>query len=216
MTPEFRTRVFLPVVMPLAIVGLTAALVLSFAAILLWNTREIALVLAIVAAASVLTSIAMLTARDDLDTSRKAVVVGAAVLPIALGALSATGVLADIPAEELNINREPHEVIPEDAPRIAANNIQFNTDQLELATDGESVLVFENQESVPHNVAIYEFAGEDPDFNAPVFVGEIFPGPDTRVYSFEGPQEGTFYFRCDVHPQMEGTVTFTAGGGEGG
>lgn len=215
MTPEFRNRVFLPVALPLGIAGGIAALVLSFAAILLWNTREIALIVAVVAAASVLTAVGMLSARDELDSGRKAVVVGAAVLPLALGVLSALGVLADIPAEDLNINREPHAAVPEDAPRISAENIEFDRNELELPTDGEAVLVFENLDTAPHNVAIYELAGDDPNFDAPLFVGEIFTGVETMVYRFEPPEGGTYFFRCDVHPQMQGTVTFAEGGGGG-
>ena len=41
---------------------------------------------------------------------------------------------------------------------------------------------------------------------APVFVGEVFTGPDSRVYAVPALPFGRYTFRCDVHPEMTGTV----------
>ncbi len=37
------------------------------------------------------------------------------------------------------------------------------------------------------------------------FQGDIFAG-GTRVYSVPALAAGTYYFRCDVHPDMNGTI----------
>lgn len=37
-------------------------------------------------------------------------------------------------------------------------------------------------------------------------MGEIFPGPATRDYDVPALEAGTYYFQCDIHPQMNGTV----------
>jgi plastocyanin len=48
-----------------------------------------------------------------------------------------------------------------------------------------------------------------------VFVGEVFSGAASRIYIFDAPDPGTYYFRCDVHPQvMTGTAVVEEGAGE--
>jgi plastocyanin len=63
-------------------------------------------------------------------------------------------------------------------------------------------IAFENREGPPHNVAVYRTA----DFKDPVSVGEIFSGPATKTQSVPALDAGTYYFRCDVHPDMKGTL----------
>ncbi|MBW3595254.1 MAG: cupredoxin domain-containing protein [Actinobacteria bacterium] len=87
---------------------------------------------------------------------------------------------------------------------ITAENLEFNTDTLEFPADEETELEFANNDapSVPHNVAIYESEG-GPD----IFVGEEIPGGQTITYSVPAMEAGDYYFQCDVHPGMNGTVT---------
>ena len=63
-------------------------------------------------------------------------------------------------------------------------------------------LLFENRESAPHNVRIY-----DEVVDQPLFVGEVFGGPGSRTYDVPSIPAGTFKFLCDVHPDMVGTLT---------
>lgn len=86
---------------------------------------------------------------------------------------------------------------------VAADNLAFDTDTIEIPAGGEVTISFENKESIPHNIAIYqtEEATEE------IFVGEIVTGPITVEYHFTSPPPGSYFFRCDVHPNMRGTVT---------
>jgi plastocyanin len=87
--------------------------------------------------------------------------------------------------------------------QISAINIEYNTDRLEAPADEPFVIAFENQENVPHNVSIYT----DDSASEPLFVGEIFTGPDSRDYEVSSLPAGEYFFRCDVHPvQMTGTL----------
>lgn len=63
-------------------------------------------------------------------------------------------------------------------------------------------LLFENRESAPHNVTMW-----DESTDAPLFVGEVFSGPGSRTYDVPAIPAGTHRFRCDVHPEMAGTLT---------
>ncbi len=92
---------------------------------------------------------------------------------------------------------------------IAASNLQFDTDCLAAPAGEAFTIEFDNQEAVPHNVAIYQAEG-----GAAFFQGEIITGPDTITYQPDPiDEEGNLYFQCDVHPTMNGTFVVAAGGG---
>lgn len=103
---------------------------------------------------------------------------------------------------------------------IAAEGTAFDPTCL-VAPVGEPFTIdFENRDPVtqtgPHNIAI----GEDQTSVAtdPIFKGDLVDGPDQVPYDVSAIDEaGTYAFRCDVHPQMTGTLAvIEAGGGQGG
>lgn len=236
MKTEFRNRAFLPVVVPLGIVLAVAVLVLSFAAILLYNTKEAALVIAIVAAGGILLAISLAASKDHLDGKQKAAVVSAAALPVVIGAVfSLLSVNGLVDASALNINREPHLQVPEDALIGAQNDQSFcffdesgecvDGSEWEMAAQADAppfVFEFDNlDEGVPHNVQLFTLAGSEdaPEAGDGIFVGvqdsPLVTGVDSIVYQVDQEVEpGTYYYNCVVHPVMEGVLTITEGGGE--
>jgi plastocyanin len=88
---------------------------------------------------------------------------------------------------------------------ITAQNVQFDTDSIELPPNRETDLTFVNDDSssTQHNVSIYE----TPDAETSLFEGEIIPGGQEVTYSIPTLEPGDFYFQCDVHPSMNGDVT---------
>lgn len=86
---------------------------------------------------------------------------------------------------------------------IAALNIKFDQSELRAPAGATFTIVFDNQEAVPHNVAIYT----DSSAGSSLFVGEIFAGPGQRSYTVNALDPGSYFFRCDVHPTaMTGTL----------
>jgi plastocyanin len=83
---------------------------------------------------------------------------------------------------------------------LVASDTAFDRSTIVVPANRPSSLVFENRDGAPHNVSIA------PAGYAPVFVGEIFTGPAARVYSVPALPFGRYSFRCDVHPEMTGTV----------
>lgn len=83
---------------------------------------------------------------------------------------------------------------------ITAQGIAFDRQQLDVPAGRPFQLLFENREGAPHNVTIYDGAGQL------LFVGEIFGGPGSRTYDVPAIAAGAYRFRCDVHPEMAGTV----------
>jgi plastocyanin len=93
--------------------------------------------------------------------------------------------------------------------RIVAEGIAFDTNELMLPAGREASLTLDNRdEAVQHNVAIYTEEGGEP-----IFQGELITGPAEQAYTFTIPEPGEYYFQCDVHPQMNGTVVADGGGG---
>ena len=85
---------------------------------------------------------------------------------------------------------------------IAAEDVAFNTSTVTVPAGAEVTMVFENRDvGIPHNVAVYT----DSSATRAIFVGEIITGPAEVTSTFTAPKEpGTYFFRCDVHPSMNG------------
>ncbi|HEX2626284.1 MAG TPA: cupredoxin domain-containing protein [Candidatus Limnocylindrales bacterium] len=88
------------------------------------------------------------------------------------------------------------------SPTLAAKDIAFTKAQLDVAADTPFILVFENRDGVSHNVSIYP----DGAATTKLFDGVLFAGPATRWYPVPALAAGTYVFRCDLHPNMTGTL----------
>ncbi len=88
------------------------------------------------------------------------------------------------------------------SPKIAAANVAFDRQRLEVPAGQPFVLVFENRESLQHNVSIYA----DAALKKRLFEGVLFGGPGTRWYPVPALEAGTYVFLCDLHPNMRGLV----------
>jgi plastocyanin len=86
---------------------------------------------------------------------------------------------------------------------VTAANLEFDTSTIELPTEQPSTIHFVNDDvGVPHNIGIYE----DDQVTAELFQGEQITGPDEIDYAIDPLAAGNYYFQCDVHPDMNGTV----------
>jgi plastocyanin len=90
-----------------------------------------------------------------------------------------------------------------DALTISARDLAFSTNALSAPADEPFQIVFDNQEGAPHNVAIYR----DASAAEKVFVEEPFGGPRVVTYNVPALAPGSYFFRCDLHPEMQGSLT---------
>jgi plastocyanin len=89
---------------------------------------------------------------------------------------------------------------------ISASALTFSTDTLSFPADSPVALTFDNQDAgVQHDVAIFQ----DQAYTQPKFSGELVTGPATVTYDVPPLAAGTYYFKCNVHPTMAGTVSVT-------
>jgi plastocyanin len=227
MSREVRSRVFLGIGIPVAAFVFLVALILAFSRILLAVDPAIAPWIALLFAATILTGCAL--AATIRGTRGFALLIAVLVLTIVGGGV-AGAVLGEYPVHSLVEEEagappegpagappgEEGSPPPEESPpppeeggggpsgavAIAAQGIAFDTSELSLPAGGEAVIEFDNRDpGLPHNVAVYTEAGGEA-----LFQGEIITGPAATTYRFPAPPPGQYYFQCDVHPQMNGTV----------
>ena len=97
------------------------------------------------------------------------------------------------------LDRPPASLDPA-SPSLAAEGLAFDRAELSVPAGTPFVLVFENRETLSHNVSIYTVGGDR------LFEGVLFGGPATRWYPVPALAAGTYRFVCDLHPTMAGRI----------
>lgn len=192
MTDRINDRFIVPFGLPGTIFLLAGLGVVSLSRLFLAVSAEAAPIIGIVIAFALLGTFYLLSVRN----------VGRP----AMASLATTGValvLVAGVAGALKGEREFHEAGGGEGEfAVAAENLAFDKELLEFPQNSAVTLVFENRETVPHNVSIYEEEGGEA-----IFTGEILDTEGEVTYEFTTPTAGTYYFQCDVHPsQMQGEV----------
>ena len=84
---------------------------------------------------------------------------------------------------------------------LSAADLAFDANVIQ-ATAGEAFTIsFANNDTAPHNVAIYtEEGGEE------IVKGEVIDGGATIQVEVPAQEAGEYYFVCDVHPDMNGAL----------
>jgi plastocyanin len=126
-------------------------------------------------------------------------------LTFPFGLLSLAAVLAacsGVSANPGTASTAPSTTPAGDTVTVTARDLSFGGTEITVPADTAFELVFDNQEGAPHNVAIYT----DSSASTKVSVGEIFSGPAQKTQSVPALAAGTYFFRCDVHPDMQGAI----------
>jgi plastocyanin len=98
--------------------------------------------------------------------------------------------------------------------KLVAKNTAFEEKELTFPAGQTSTLAYDNEDPFEHNVSIYEDSSAS---GAPLFTVDPFAGPATKTFEVPALPPGEHYFRCDIHPTMEGKVIVAPPeGGAGG
>jgi plastocyanin len=195
-TPRVRERVdyrfLVPLGLPLAMIGLTVVIAISFSRVLLAVSKDASVVIALVVAVAILAGMWLIAVRPGVRSSALVVLAG-------LAGISTVGAgIAGAAQGERHFEKHGHE---KHEVEIVAQDVAFEEDEVVVPAETPIEIVFTNHDEVFHNVAVYE--GEGPEA-VPIFNGEGFVGEDTRSYELETPEPGTYTFICDFHPNMKG------------
>jgi len=207
LSEEVRFRVPLPFVIPLLSLLVIGLVTIGLSRILLSVPKEAAVIIALAVAANVLIAGAVIANRPETARNSWAELLIVFTYPVVVGVVLA----------QMNIAGGEHAAAEESGAQalaeaegggpglnIAAQNLEFSSDTITLPAGEETTLGFENEDasSIQHNVAIYEEEG-----GKDLFIGEVIPGGGAVSYDVPALEKGKYYFQCDLHPGMNGTVT---------
>jgi plastocyanin len=95
--------------------------------------------------------------------------------------------------------------------QISAQNIAFDKSCLAAPAGKAFTIEFNNQDAgTPHNVEIFTDSSATNRLGGATDSGDFIPGPATVSYKVDPLKAGTYFFRCDIHPQQM-TGTFVVG-----
>ncbi len=91
---------------------------------------------------------------------------------------------------------------PEVSLAVTARGFAFDTSTITVPAASRVTITFENKDQgASHNIAFYT----SNTLQNIIYIGKIINGPATTTYTFTAPATaGTYYFRCDLHPVMNG------------
>lgn len=214
---DLNKRVLSPAAVPVGAILFIGAVVWSLSRVLLAVDKNQAVVVALLVAVEILVACTVLALVPSIKGRALALGLAAAFLVVAAGGVAgwqvgehpleheATGVGEGATEGEHGGGHEDAIVaIPPGAVEVAAERSAFDTKTIALdASKDESAIAFTNQDPDQHNIAIYT----DASASSAIFKGATVAGPnETAIYEFATPAAGAYFFRCDFHPFMNGTV----------
>lgn len=87
------------------------------------------------------------------------------------------------------------------AVEITAANLEFNVTTIEAPAGEDFTITLVNDDSAPHNFSIYDEEG-----GQVLALGPTAEGGQTVETDVTALEPGTYYFQCDIHPDMNGTL----------
>jgi plastocyanin len=91
-----------------------------------------------------------------------------------------------------------------DALEVTSVDLEFDTDQLTVPADKPFTITLQNDDSVLHNLSIYDGDSAEADI---ILKGRDAAPEGAAEQSVDGVPKGSYYFQCDYHPSMAGTLT---------
>jgi plastocyanin len=84
---------------------------------------------------------------------------------------------------------------------VTVDSGAFEPNEIRVPAGEPFSIFFRNLDPAPHNIAIYT----DESASESLFVGDTIQDGAT-LYQVSALKPGGYFFRCDVHPEMTGTV----------
>jgi plastocyanin len=96
--------------------------------------------------------------------------------------------------------------VTDGAVTITADNLAFDASVIQAPAGEDFTITLVNNDSAPHNISIYTEEGGELIGSA----GATAEGDQTVTIDVSALDAGTYYFQCDIHPDMNGSVEVSA------
>jgi plastocyanin len=206
MRPALRDRLVMPILLPLGILAVIAAVLFGLSRILLSLTPTAATLTAIVAATGVVVTASVAAGRKQVRLSTLGAMLGVTAGVAMLAGGVALAVVGGTEEEPGGGGEKP-------VVTLAAANIAFEPTSLTVPAAEAFTLRFHNEDAnTQHNVQIFD----DPEFGGiPLFSGALITGVRQTDYEVDPLEAGAYFFRCEVHPTMTGKMQAAPSGPAG-
>ena len=197
-------RLLAPLGMPLAIFGLVLLIALSISRVLLTVPESGSRVVAIVVAIVILASAFFIASQERMARAALSLLCA-----FALVAVVSAGIVGYSRGERTFEKKAGGPPVARSVSIAAHDTVAFTPDALAFPAGSLVPLIFDNETvGVGHNIGIYDHRGGNE-----LFKGAIVTGPKQVEYRVQALAAGTYYFQCDVHPNMNGTLTVAESSG---
>ena len=91
--------------------------------------------------------------------------------------------------------------VTDGAVTVTADDLEFDATSIEAPADETFTITLVNNDTAPHNISIYtEEGGEE------IVKGTVINEGETTEIEVPALEAGTYFFVCDVHPDMNGPL----------
>lgn len=91
--------------------------------------------------------------------------------------------------------------VADGAVEITAADLAFDVSTIEAPAGEDFTITLVNNDSAPHNISIYSEEGGDE-----IVLGDTAEADQTVTVDVSALEPGTYYFQCDIHPDMNGSL----------
>ena len=91
--------------------------------------------------------------------------------------------------------------VADGAVEITAEGLAFDATTIEAAAGEDFTITLVNNDSAPHNISIYTEEGGEA-----LVTGGTAEAGQTVTIDVSALDAGEYYFQCDIHPDMNGSV----------
>jgi plastocyanin len=200
---EVHLRIPLTIAIPVAAIVFVGIVALLFSLFLLNLPKEHAPAVALALSINIMAATTYAASRPKITAATAAQLAILVLYPVLLAVILVNLGMGEPAEAEAGTAETAAAATAPEAIELSTANLEFSTDELTLPAETETTVTLANEDVAPHNLSIYE----NDTLGESFFEGSNVEPGNTIDYEIPALEAGAYYFRCDLHPTMEGRVT---------